>query len=198
MIESTKLSEPLPLLNASVSVSNMKKMTYVLVSCVAWLSLSAAHADPSFPSEVKVGTKTLSRLGVGTRKATIFKVKVYDAALFVEDKAKFDANDDTTKVVRLQFMRDVGAKDIRNAWKEGLEKTCPNPCALDLTEFLANFEDMKKDGTQEYTLTPDSVKVEQNGTAHEYKQKGLAKAILNVWVGNSPPNPELKSGMLGH
>jgi hypothetical protein len=156
-----------------------------------------AFASPNFTQEMKVDGKNLSLLGVGTRKATIFKVKVYDAALYVEDKAKVDANDESLKVVRMEFLRDVGADDIRKAWQEGLAKTCANPCALDFKEFLANVRDAKKGEFHQYVLRSTGVTVDQGGKTNEYKQKGLAAAILKTWIGDSPPNPELKEGMLG-
>lgn len=160
--------------------------------------ITLANANPNFTQEMKVDDKRLSLLGVGTRKATIFKVKVYDAALYVEDKTKVDATDDSVKVVRMEFLRDVGADDIRKAWNEGFAKSCGNPCSLDFREFLANVQDVKKGQFLQYTLRPDRVSVDQAGKVNEYKQKGLASAVLKTWIGDSPPNPELKEGMLGH
>lgn len=176
------------------SVSGMKTLLLVAVTLVA----SVASANPNFAQELKVDDKKLSLLGVGQRKATMFKVKVYDAALYVEDKSKpVDPADDTLKVVRMQFLRDVSAGDVRKAWEEGLAKACGSPCSLDFKEFLANVQDAKRDQFHQYVLRPDRVSVDLAGKTNEYKQKGLATVILKTWIGDSPPNPELKQGMLG-
>ncbi|MES2965565.1 MAG: chalcone isomerase family protein [Bdellovibrionota bacterium] len=174
----------------------MKTLLFVLT-----LLASLARANPNFTQEMKVDdqgqAKKLILSGVGTRKATIFKVKVYDAALYVEDKAKIDVNDASLKVARMEFLRDVSTDDVKKAWEEGLAKTCGNPCALDFKEFLANVREAKKGQFNQYTLRSDRVTVDQGGTTNEYAQKGLASAILKTWIGDSPPNPELKEGMLG-
>jgi hypothetical protein len=154
--------------------------TFATASALIFVSVfaSLALANSNFTQELKVDDKKLSLLGVGTRKATIFKVKVYDAALYVEDKAKVDASDDTVKVVRMEFLRDVGADDVRKAWEEGLAKSCGTPCTLDFKEFLANIQDAKKGQFHQYTLRPGGVTVDQAGKTNEYKQKGLASAML--------------------
>ena len=107
------------------------------------------------------------------------------------------ARDDTVKVVRMEFLRDVGVKDIVKAWEEGLPKVCASPCSIEYKDFVAGFGDVKKGDIHQYTLTPEMVRVDRAGKVSDYKVKGLAKIVLLTWVGDHPPNPELKNGMLG-
>ena len=90
------------------------------------LLLIPAHAITEFPPTMPAESRTLSLNGVGTRKATIFKVKVYDAALYLEKKSKnaeeiLDSNQ--IKRVDMFFLRDRrSGKDRRRMERKHREK----------------------------------------------------------------------------
>ena len=60
--------------------------------------------------------------GMGVRKATLFKVKVYVAGLYLPESssdAQAIIDQDRARHLTLHFVRDVDAGDIREAWQEG-------------------------------------------------------------------------------
>jgi long-chain acyl-CoA synthetase len=92
------------------------------LSLAIGLSAGAAVAKEckgvNFPEQIQLDGVNLVLNGTGLRQATVFKVDVYVAALYVP-KASNDAatllNTDAAKQMTLQFVRNVGANDLRNA-----------------------------------------------------------------------------------
>src|SRR5262245_12146751 len=76
----------------------------------------------SFPDQTQVAGTTLALNGLGLRQATVMKVNVYVAALYVAQVSS-DAgailSAPSPKQLVLQFVRDVGASDLAKAWEEG-------------------------------------------------------------------------------
>ena len=65
------------------------KFSWVAVFLIQSIAFAhSTHPTTEFPATMPAENHTLSLNGVGTRKATIFKVKVYDAALYLEKKSK--------------------------------------------------------------------------------------------------------------
>src|SRR6185369_16942604 len=81
--------------------------------------------DITFPDQVQVDGSTLMLNGLGLRLATMLKVKVYVEALYVT-KTSSDPNGilgaNAPYELVLQFVRNVGADDVRKGWEEGFEK----------------------------------------------------------------------------
>ena len=102
----------------------------LLVVAIALSSVGLAHGkeckDVNFPDQVQVAGSTLALNGLGLRQATVFKVNVYVAALYVP-KTSNDANailaSTAPKQLVLQFVRNVSAEDIAKGWNEGFEKS---------------------------------------------------------------------------
>ena len=68
--------------------------------------------------------------GLGIRKATVFKVKVYVAGLYLESQSANPVeiiNSAQNKKIVMKFLRDVSSKKIRNAYVKGFES---NNCLL--------------------------------------------------------------------
>lgn len=158
-----------------------------------------------FPDQVKVAGTALALNGLGVRKATIFKVKVYVAALYLAVKST-----DPTAILALpgpaqldlSFVRDVGAGDITDAWTDGFANAANGQLAA-LADRIATLngwmEGIKAGEALRFTLIPGSgTRVSVRGT-----EKGLikgddfARALLAIWLGADPPNADLKAGLLG-
>ena len=81
-----------------------------------------------FPAQAQVDGGTLTLNGLGLRQATIMKVNVYVAALYVakvssDPHALLGAN--TPKELILPFLRNVGDDDLERAGEEGCDSTTP-------------------------------------------------------------------------
>jgi len=102
----------------------------------------------------------------------------------------------------LQFVRDVDASDLTKAWTEGFEKSAKGqlPALKDRIATLNGWMTAMKTG-QRLTFTDKpgtGVEVNVNGAVKgTIKGDDFAKALLAIWLGPDPPNPEIKSGLLG-
>jgi hypothetical protein len=176
---------------------------------VAALSAGVAQGKEckgvNFPDQAQVEGANLTLNGLGLRQATAFKVNVYVAALYVA-KASNDANAllgaNAPSELILQFVRNVGADDLRKGWSEGFEKNSKDqlPALKDRIATLNGWmADVKAGERLTFTSKPGAgVTVNVNGVVKgTVKGDDFAKAFLAIWLGGDPPNPEIKAGMLG-
>ena len=181
----------------------------------AWMFLGAVLAVASatgaemygakFSDSIELDGKTLVLNGLGPRKA-IFGIRVYVAGLYLDAKSKDPeaiVSSETTKNLKLSFVRKVEAAKIRDAWSEGLGKSdnCGGDCASfkdRLTELNSWMSDMKEGSHMEFTFRTGGVEVWVNGARKgEVKGGDFGKALLRIWLGKDPPNEDLKKGLLG-
>jgi hypothetical protein len=130
---------------------------------------------------------------------------VYVAALYAA-KPSSDANahlaSNTPSELVLQFVRNVGADDLRKGWNEGFEKNAKDQLPA-LKEHIAELNgwmvDVKTGDRLTFIRKPGAgLQVDVKGTVKgTIKGDDFAKAFLSIWLGPNPPNPELKVGMLG-
>ncbi len=100
------------------------------------------------------------------------------------------------------FVRGVGRKDIVKAWNESFEENAGEGMAA-LKERVATLNswmpDMAKGEAITFTYVPDrGVTVEVQGqTRGSIPGSDFARALFSIWLGQKPPNPGLKAGLLG-
>jgi hypothetical protein len=159
----------------------------------------------SFPEQVQVDGSNLTLNGLGVRKATILKVNVYVAALYVT-RTSSDPNailgSDLPSELILHFVRDVGASDMREAWEEGFENNAKAqlPSLKDRIATLNGWMTDIRNGRQMiFSFKPGvGLKVTVNGAVKgTIKGDDFARTFLSIWLGAKPPNPEIKAGLLG-
>jgi Chalcone isomerase-like len=192
----------------------MKKRDMVLrvlfrVFVVVALGIGVAEGKEckgvTFPDQAQVEGSDLILNGLGLRQATALKVNVYVAALYVtktstDPMALRGAN--TPSELILQFVRNVGADDLRKGWNEGFEKNSKEQLPA-LKERIAMLNgwmaDVKSGERLTFVHMPGAgLQVEVNGTMKgTIKGDDFASAFLSIWLGADPPNPEIKAGLLG-
>jgi hypothetical protein len=159
----------------------------------------------SFADQSQSAGTTLALNGLGLRQATAFKVSVYVAGLYVA-QASGDANailaSNTRKDLILHFVRDVGGADLSKGWQEGFENNAKAqlPALKDRIEKLKSWmADVKSGQRLTFIIKPGAgVEVNVNGAVKgTIEGDDFAKAFLSIWLGAEPPNPGLKSGLLG-
>jgi Chalcone isomerase-like len=187
---------------------HVKRILMPMIAVAALVS-GVAHGKEckgiNFPDQAQVDGSNLTLNGLGLRQATAFKVNVYVAALYVA-KTSSDPNallgSNTPSELILQFVRNVGAEDLRKGWSEGFEKNAKDQLPA-LKERIAMLNgwmgDVKTGERLTFTNKPGAgVTVNVNGTVKgTIKGDDFAKAFLSIWLGADPPNPEIKAGMLG-
>jgi hypothetical protein len=167
---------------------------------------AAAECDAvTFPEQTSVGASTLKLNGLGLRLATMLKVKVYVAALYVQDptrdpKAILDAS--TPKQLVLHFVRGVDSGELEDAWDEGFEANAKAQLAAlqpRIAQLKSWMADMKTGELLTFTSTPGAgLEVNVGGkVAGTIEGDDFGRAFLSIWLGDHPPNPGLKDGLLG-
>jgi len=155
----------------------------------------------SFPDQAQVDGTNLALNGLGLRQATVFKVNVYVAALYVvkpskDAKAILESN--TPKELILHFVRNVGAADLHKAMDDGFDKQA-SAFKDSLVMLKGWMMDMKTGQRLIFVHKPGAgVQVDVNGTVKgTIKGDDFAKAFFSTWLGPKPPNPGVKAGLLG-
>jgi|AP12_2_1047962.scaffolds.fasta_scaffold41392_2 hypothetical protein len=181
----------------------------LLAGLIMALGIGAAHAKEckgvSFPDQAQVEGATLKLNGLGLRQATMFKVNVYVAALYVaqtstDGAAILKAN--APMQIVLQFVRDVGRADLVKGWDEGFENNARSELPA-LKERIESFKgmmaDMKTGEQLRFTHKPGAgTQVDVKGTAKgTIAGDDFARALFSIWLGPNPPNADLKAGLLG-
>lgn len=166
---------------------------------------AASCLDVDFPETSKYGGSDLVLNGLGVRKATMFKVNVYVAGLYVPQKSSDGsaiASANQPWHLELHFLRDVDASDIRDAFEDGFEDTAGDK--LDslkprIETLNGQIVDLKEGQVLAYSYDPASgTVVNVNGAAGApIEGADFAEVLLAISIGPNPPNEELKTGLLG-
>ena len=186
-----------------------RSLPVVLVSTMLALRVGTVSGKEchgvTFPEQTQVQTSPLTLNGLGLRQATILKVNVYVAALYVAQQSA-DANAilaaNTPKQLVLHFVRDVHSTDLKEAWEEGFEHNAKAQLPA-LKERIAQLQawmvDMQSGQQLTFTQTPGAgIEVDVNGAVQgTIAGDDFATAFLAIWLGPKPPNPPLKTGLLG-
>lgn len=175
----------------------------LLISVTA--AASAELAGVTLPDETQVGDLRLVLNGLGLREATFLKVDVYVAGLYVEERSSDPApilDPARAKRLVMRFVRDVGREKLVDAWNEGFEKNAAGKLeALRRSIDTLNgwMIDVRDGDTITLTWIPGSgTEVEVPGRpAGSIEGDAFGRALLSIWLGDSPPNEGLKEGLLG-
>lgn len=179
----------------------------LLSLCLACAGVAAAKEcdGVSFPDHVQARGATLTLNGLGLRKATIFSIKAYVGALYLAHPTA-DANAILTSPqlaeLDLAFVFHVTTGQLRDAWQEGFQKSAGGELPQ-LTSRIAQLNGWmtgaKSGQRMTFLLIP--------GVGVQYSLDGklvgtisgddFTRAFLAIWLGASPPNPELRAGLLG-
>ena len=188
-----------------VSLPAIAAMALLLGAARARAAVSPECDGVSFPQSIQVRGQTLTLNGLGLRKATIFGIKVYVGALYLprptaDPTAILTAREPAE--MELRFVFHVSAGQLRGAWKEGFEKSAGSqlPRLRSRIALLDSWMSAVSPG-QRMTF------VRIPGAGIEYSLDGkirgtipgddFAAAFLAIWLGASPPNPQLRAGLLG-
>lgn len=188
----------------------MKSKIKFVLSGVCALALTVSHASAAeisgvkLPDQVTVAGKSLKLNGTGLRQATILKVNVYAAGLYLENSSGDGdaiANSDQAKSIEMVFMRDASAKQMAEAFGEGFDKNCVAGCAElkpHISKLQGLMKDMKKGDSMAFHFTSSGVEVMIRGQkAGLVGDKAFSHQLIRCWIGKNPPNTGLKEGLLG-
>ncbi len=180
----------------------MKRLICSLILTLS-VNLSAATLDGiTFADKANIEGKELVLNGIGIRKATFLKIKVYYGALYLAAKNKEAASilaSPSPKQIVMHFVREVDAKKLQDAFLEGMEAANKNPEALkaSMDKFNANVPDVVKNDIMTITFLSDGVVMNVKGkTLEKISGAEFSKALLNIWFTNAR-DENLRNGLLG-
>jgi hypothetical protein len=179
-------------------------ITSVLLAAGPPPAAAATLADVTLPDKVDAGGQPLVLDGLGLRKK--FFIKVYVGGLYLPAKESSPAKvlaADAPRRMTFHFLYGVSAKQMCDAWDEGLADNTPSAPADVRAAFktlCASMEDIPKGHEMVLTYMPgQGTRVEVNGkTKGTLPGKPAADAILATWIGPHPgPGEDFKQAVLG-
>lgn len=180
------------------------KILMLIAFIFATVSAQAMTVDSiNFEDKVNVAGKDLVINGVGIRKATFLKIKVYYGALYLVQKATnagvFLGTNEPKQIV-MHFVRDVDLKDLKKTYLEAFEganKETYKSMLPILEAFNANLGNIKKGERMVINFLPDGAVLTFAGkTFSKVGDANFSKALLNMWFVN-PLDENLSKGLLG-
>ena len=180
----------------------MKRIVALFFFALSFNLFAASLDGINFPDKVKIDNKDLVLNGIGIRKATFLKIKVYYGALYLEaknkDAASFVASKSPKQII-MHFVREVDAKKLRDGFVEGMEAANKNHATFksQLEKFNAQVTDVNKGDEFIINFKEDGVTLTAKGkTGEKISGADFSSALLNVWFTN-PRDEDLRRGLLG-
>lgn len=189
---------------------NMKLALAVFVSVLA-LNAMAASVDVDgiqVEDTATVAGTQLTLNGVGTRHKG--SLKMYVAALYLEKKTSNTAevfNQSGPKRLSLTMVRNVEAGELGRLFTHQIIANSDKAIILRLAPQLRRMGEMF--AQQKKVLIEDSIMIDWvpgTGTVitiqdkmqiEPFKEPEFYKAMLSIWLGNSPAEKPLKNALLG-
>lgn len=177
----------------------------IFIALFTRTATAGERAGVKLADTVTLDGKPLVLNGMGIRKATIFRVKVYVAGLYLERRSGNAAEilrSEQVKRLDLVMLRGVDRDEAVDAWRTGLKKN-----GADMAKLKARFDqlagwitDMGEHDTLTFLYVPGSgitlfVKGQRKGTI---AGTDFASAVFAIWLGAEPADDNLKDGLLGH
>lgn len=176
----------------------------ILLACCAAPALAREEAGVDVDERAVVDGVELRLNGAGVRSR--FFIKIYVAALYVRRPSQEAATligDDGPKRVWMHFLHDVDAPKLQAAWKEGFASNSDALQVESLGDRIDRFSGLFGDAATGDVAILDYVpgtgtKVSVNGAELGIVEgRDFNEALMRVWLGTSPVDEDLKSGLLG-
>ncbi|MEN5161219.1 chalcone isomerase family protein [Achromobacter spanius] len=184
-------------------------LSLILAACLAG---PPAFADVDvagvrLPGQLVEGSQALTLNGAGLR--TRFVVKVYVAALYVTHKthdARAIIDSIEPRRIRLQMLRDVDSKSLDGALQDGLRDNTPSQelaalkaPAEHLSRLMNDIGAARERDVIDLDFDARGVAIASNGKPRgRIDDPAFARALLRVWLGDSPAQASLKKALLGN
>lgn len=180
----------------------MKLVFFLIFSLMTFTSFSAELDGIKFDDSVKLENANLTLNGIGIRKATILKLKVYYGAFYLLAKNQNAASvvsSSGPKLIIMNFVRDVDATKIRNGFSDGFKNANKNADSFKsyMDAFNATMVDVVGGDRITVRFLTDGVSVNVKGKEYEkFGNADFSKALLSIWFVN-PSDEGLSKGLLG-
>lgn len=157
------------------------------------------------PDTRTVGGTRLVLNGMGVRTFSILGVHIYVAGLYLrhpDHDGQSILASPAPKLLQIDFVHDVSADRIREAWKEGLTANCPPPCKLpasELRRFLGAVRSVKAGESFTFVFDNYGVNVYEDGKLlGQIANEQFGRLMLAVFIGRHTAQHKLKQQLLGN
>jgi hypothetical protein len=156
----------------------------------------------SFPKVIKNSSGSdLFLNGIGYRKVTLFKIKVYAAGLYLHIPSE-NAHEilamNTEKRLRIHFLRDVSKDDVQEAFTDNFMDNNPESHFLSkINELSSMLPAVSENDELEIIFGETGISVNLNNQllTHD-NDKTFGTGVLRIWLGTEPPNRSLQKDIL--
>lgn len=166
------------------------------------LSFALEVEGVQIPEKITQNATQLNLNGTAVRTVTLFGIRVYVMALYLEqptaDPAAIIQSDQEKRIV-MHFLRSVDAGRLREGWREGFANNTSDGNALAERLALLNeaMREVEAGDTLIFEFSGDSVSVVlDTEEVIVVDGKDFQRALLRVWLGPKPPGEELKRRLL--
>jgi hypothetical protein len=182
----------------------LKKLLIIALLSIHSTLIAATLDGITLSDSVSVSGKKLVLNGMGTRKATWFKVKVYVGGLYLLSKsnvAQEVLKKPYPKFINMHFVRDVGADKLIGGWNDAFKAALGDKRVAELQPKITAFNnlmgDIKEGEEIHLSFLKDGVKVKFANKAEKMVAgEDIAYAVLSVWFINAA-DEGLRDGFLG-
>jgi long-chain acyl-CoA synthetase len=185
----------------------MRVAAALLLAGIAMVPGTASGLDVAgvrLPDSVSSGGSTLVLNGAGVRKATVLRVQVYAAALYVTERTTNTLEilrDDRPKIFMAVMKRDVSRDQVAPAFREGVERSAgPDVPALrsEIDGFERWIPGMREGQNLTVAYAPGSgLTVSSSAKADVFKASHrFAVALFGMWIGPRATDADLRSALL--
>jgi len=176
----------------------------VSLSLTSLAARAAVLAGVDLPDHLTAAGVELTLNGAALRTATIFRLPVYVAGLYLKQPthdAQQIVASPQPKLLRFVFLRNIGVDKVRNAWRQSLDRNCTTPCQLpdgEVSEFINRLPAVKTGETADVVFTPQGVDFAVNGHSLGWVTDPVfVRVILLGYVGPHASSPSVRNGILG-
>ena len=178
----------------------MKTFTLFLVIQLSQISNALTVEGIDIKETQTLNKNELILNGVGIRKATWFKVKVYLGSLYLKKKTKSIKEilaPNYPKILNMNFVYNAGKEKLIAGWNEGFVAAHGKSNDQELTKFNELMNDIKKGQTISIQFLDTGVNVSFNKSPFTFiKSKTFSRKLLSIWFIN-PRDTELAKGLQG-
>lgn len=184
----------------------MRSILATFLAALLTLGSAVAYARQcagvNMPGSVTVEGTSLQLNGMGIREATVLQVNVYVAGLYLEQRSRNAAEilaSDTKKRIHLAFVHDVERADVVQALRDGFRANAPGTSGGDISRLTGWMQTMHEGDSMTFTYVPGTgTEVKVNGSVKgTIEGFDFARGVFSLYIGRRPPNPGLRTGLLG-
>ena len=182
-----------------------KSWIALLALCLFGAALAAEVGGVKVEDKVAVGGQELVLNGAGIRTRVVFKV--YVASLYLPAKAT-DLSGVLGKAprrIQMYLLRTLAADQLVDALNEGLkennteaEMAAVKAQSDQLASIIKAFGEAKEGNVVTLDFIDGATSIGFNGAARgTIPGEAFNKALTKIWLGDKPPQADLKKAMLG-